>query len=272
MRIDAHQHFWQLDQEGRDWPTSDLTAIYQDLMPDDLKPLLHATKLDGTVLVQTMECVEETEFMLSLAERHDFILGVVGWVDMKAPHAAADIERLSQNRKFVGIRPMLQDMTDSNWIDDSALVPAVDALIRNGKTFDALVRPRQLKALYRFASRHSDLPTVIDHAAKPIISEGLYRDWRADMAALAKLPNVSCKLSGMWTECGAQKPEAVRPYAETVLELFGSTRVLWGSDWPVLNLAGSYRYWHHYCQQIVPASDHDLIFGENTARFYSLEI
>jgi L-fuconolactonase len=271
MRIDAHQHFWQMSQAGRDWPTADLSAIYRDFQPDGLAPLLKSAELDGTVLVQTMERLSETDYMLSLADQHDFILGVVGWVDMKAPHAAANIDQFSQHLKFSGIRPMLQDMEDSNWIDDEALSPAVDALIRNGKTFDALVRPRQLKALYRFASRHAGLPIVIDHVAKPIIAEGLYSHWRSDMAQLNSLSNVYCKLSGMWTECGAQRPEAIRPYAETILELFGPSRVLWGSDWPVLNLAGSYLDWHAYCREIVPAADHDLIFGANAARFYSLK-
>lgn len=270
MRIDAHQHFWQLMQQGRDWPTADLTAIHRDFVPCDLAPLLKSAELDGTVLVQTMERVDETDYMLSLADQHNFILGVVGWVDMKRQTAPTDIQRLSQHPRFVGIRPMLQDMDDSNWIDDVVLAPAVEALVANGKTFDALVRPRQLKALYRFAERHSNLPIVIDHAAKPIIAKGHYSDWRGDMAALASLSNVHCKLSGMWTECGQQRPEAVRPYAETVLELFGSARVLWGSDWPVLNLAGSYLDWHAYCREIVPLGDQDLIFGDNAARFYSL--
>ena len=270
MRIDAHQHFWQMSQAGRNWPTADLDAIYRDFQPDDLSRLLSATGLDGTVLVHTMERLDETDYMLSLADRHDFILGVVGWVDMKAEHAPSDIDRLSQHPRFVGIRPMLQDMDDSNWIDDVALAPAVAALIRNGRTFDALVRPRQLKALYRFASHYPGLPIVIDHVAKPIIAKGHYSEWRRDMAALAILPNVHCKLSGMWTECGTQRPEAIRPYAETVLELFGERRVLWGSDWPVLNLAGSYLDWHAYCQEIVPVSAQKLIFGENAARFYSL--
>lgn len=270
MRIDAHQHFWTLDQKGRDWPTDDLVSIYRDFLPSDIQPLLDGAGLDGTVLVQTMETIDETDYMLSLADQHDFILGVVGWVDMKAVNAVADINRLSKHPKFVGIRPMLQDMEDSNWIDDVTLSPAVAALSANGKTFDALVRPRQLKALYRFATRHPKLPIVIDHAAKPIIAAGLYSDWRRDMAPLASLPNVYCKLSGMWTELGEQRPEAVRPYAETVLELFGENRVLWGSDWPVLNLAGSYLDWHAYCQEIVPAVNHTSIFGENAARFYSL--
>lgn len=271
MRIDAHQHFWHLSQDGRDWPSSDLTEIYRDFLPDDLAPLLDTAELDGSIVVQTMERVDETDFMLSLADQHAFILGVVGWVDMKSSHAVADIERLSQHSRFVGIRPMLQDMDDSYWIDDVVLTPAVEALVRNGKTFDALVRPRQLNALYNFATRHPELPIVIDHAAKPIIAQGLYAEWRRDMAALASLSNVHCKLSGMWTECGEQKPISILPYAETVLELFGPTRVLWGSDWPVLNLAGSYLDWHSYCREIVPQSDQQLIFGDNAARFYALE-
>jgi L-fuconolactonase len=141
---------------------------------------------------------------------------------------------------------------------------------KHGLVFDALVLPRHLAALERFALRHPQLPIVIDHAAKPLIAEGHYRNWRSSMGRLAALPNLWCKLSGMLTEAGDQKPEAVRPYAETVLDLFGPDRTIWGSDWPVLELAGTYAGWIAQCRDMVPAADHDAVFGGNARRFYSL--
>lgn len=270
MLIDAHQHFWLLKDREGEWPPASLDAIYRDFMPDDLMPLMQQAGVDGTVLVQTMETADETDFMLELADAHAFIKGVVGWVDMKAADAASEIARRAAHPAFKGVRPMLQDIADLGWIDDAALRPAVEALIENGLVFDALVLPRHLPHLLSFATRYPALPIVIDHGAKPLIAAGYYRDWRRDMAALAVLPNVYCKLSGLLTERGEQSREAVRPYAETILELFGADRVMFGSDWPVLRLAGDYQGWLDFSRDIVPAADHEAVFGFNAIKFYSL--
>ena len=270
MRIDAHQHFWLLKDREGGWPPPALEAIYRDFLPSDLQPLLEVAGISGTVLVQTMETSADTDFMLGLAEHNDFILGVVGWVDMKAGDAGEEIARHAAHSKFKGVRPMLQDISDVSWIDDPALDAAVHALIDNDLVFDALVLPQHLPPLLSFAHRHPDLMIVIDHGAKPLIATGHYSGWRADMAALAALPNLHCKLSGLLTERGEQRPEAIRPYAETILELFGSERVIWGSDWPVLRLAGDYQQWLDFCYDIVPTEAHDAVFGENAQRFYRL--
>ena len=270
MRIDAHQHFWRIADRQGQWPPAELAAIHRDFMPEDLQPLLAEAKVDGTVLVQTMESKADTAFMLELADRTPSILGVVGWADMKADDAPDAIAELAQHPKLKGLRPMLQDIDDDDWIDDPGLKPAVSAMIDHGLVLDALVLPRHLGPLLNFARRSTRLPIVIDHAAKPQISEGRYSDWRQGMAALAALPNVHCKLSGLLTEAGEQKPQAVRPYAETVLELFGPERVIWGSDWPVLRLAGDYQRWLAQCLDIVPADHHDAVFGSNAFRFYNL--
>lgn len=165
---------------------------------------------------------------------------------------------------------MLQDIADIGWISDAALEPAITALINSNLVFDALVRPAQLEDLLHFSRRYPALPVVIDHGAKPLIASGHYSAWRRDMAALASLPNVYCKLSGLLTERGEQKPEAVRPYAETILDLFGPQRVIFGSDWPVLRLAGDYQDWLDFCRDIVSPIHHEAIFGANAVRFYSL--
>jgi L-fuconolactonase len=272
MLIDAHQHFWLLKDRDGGWPPPELSAIHRDFLPPDLAPHLREAGVEGTVLVQSLPSVDDTRFMLDLAERTDFVLGVVGWVDLKAPDALSMIAELAGSPKLKGLRPMLQDLPQDDWIDDPALDPAIKAMQAHGLVFDALVLPRHLAQLEAFARRHPDLPVVIDHAAKPLIAEGRYSDWRASMQRLAALPNVWCKLSGMLTEAGDQRPEAVRPYAETVLELFGTERTLWGSDWPVLELAGRYGDWIEQCRKIVPAADHAAVFGGNARRFYSLQV
>lgn len=271
MRVDSHQHFWLMERRKGQWPPPDLAAICHDFLPADIKGLLAAAGVDGTVAVQSLPDVEDTRFLLDLAAKHDFILGVVGWVDLKDADAPARIAGLARHPKFKGVRPMLQGLADTNWIDDPALAPAVAALVEHGLTFDGLILPRHMTALTRFAERYPGLPIVIDHGAKPLIAEGKFVEWRRDLAALAKLPNVSCKLSGLLVEAGNQRPEAVRPYAETILELFGDKRVIWGSDWPVVNLASDYQAWIDQCLDIVPARHHDAVFAGNAIDFYRLE-
>ncbi|KGD86354.1 MULTISPECIES: amidohydrolase family protein [Rhizobium/Agrobacterium group] len=272
MRIDAHQHFWRIADRAGQWPPPELAAIHRDFTPEDMRPLLADAGVDGTVLVQTMENEADTAFMLDLADRTPFILGVVGWTDMKASDAPAKITRLARHPKLKGFRPMLQDISDDRWIDDPRLDPAVVAMIEQGLVFDALVLPRHLEPLLAFARRYPNLPIVIDHGAKPPIVEGRIIGWHVHMKALAELPHVHCKLSGLLTEAGDQRPQAVRPYAETILDLFGSERVIWGSDWPVLRLAGEYGTWLDQCLDIVPAEHHAAVFGGNANRFYRLGV
>jgi len=272
MRIDAHQHFWKLSERAGGWPPADLAAIYRDFAPGDLEPSLRASGIGGTVVVQSLPSVDETEFLLDLADRHDFILGIVGWVDLKAGDAASTIERLARRPKLRGLRPMLQDIEATDWIDDPVIAPAVAAMSAHHLTFDALVTPRHFAVLTTFANRYGDLPIVIDHAGKPPISSGRYHEWRVAMSSLARLPNVHCKLSGLLTEAGLQRPEAIRPYAETILELFGEDRTIWGSDWPVILLDSSYETWLSICLDLVPGDHHPKVFAGNAKSFYGLQI
>jgi L-fuconolactonase len=271
MRIDAHQHFWRIADRAGQWPPPELEAIYRDFGPEDLEPLLEATGMEGTVVVQTMEHEADTAYMLDLAGRHGFIKGVVGWTDLKARCAAEAIARLAADRRLRGLRPMLQDIAQDDWIADPALHPAVEAMLAHDLALDALVLPRHLRPLLDFATRYPELRIVIDHGAKPPIAEGRFTAWRQAMAALAALPNVWCKLSGLLTEAGGAGPVAVRPYAETLLELFGPQRLIFGSDWPVLRLAGDYVAWAEQCCDIVPVEHHDAVFGANAMSFYRLD-
>lgn len=268
MTVDAHQHFWLLKDRAGGWPPPALSAIYRDFLPHDLTPHLERIGVEGTVLVQSLPSVEDTRFMLGLAAENAFILGVVGWADLKAADAPQVIADLAGSPKLKGLRPMLQDIDRDDWIDDEALDRAIAAMLAHGLAFDALVLPRHLAPLEKFAKRHPSLPIVIDHGAKPVIAEGLYSEWRRSMEKLAALDNICCKLSGLLTEAGGQRPQAVRPYAETILDLFGPERVIWGSDWPVLELAGDYESWLAMCRAIVPEAWHTGVFGGNARRFY----
>jgi L-fuconolactonase len=279
-RIDAHQHYWQIDARTGYWPPRDLDAIHRDFGPADLAPELAAAGIDGTVLVQSLPTEDDTRFLLDLAQRTATVWAVVGWVDMKAPDAAEKISAFAGHPKARGLRPMLQDLADDAWIDDPALDGAVAAMIEHDLRFDALAMPRHLASLYEFARRYPDLKIVIDHGAKPDIAARALEPWLSAMTRLALLPNVHCKLSGLWTEAGdAAGDDAlnnrVRPYVRILAELFGARRLMWGSDWPVLRLApagGGYREWlvacERDCARFLGAGAIPDVFGGNAGRFY----
>lgn len=245
MIIDSHQHFWQLDRGDYGWLTPDLAPLYRDYLPDDLAPLLQEAGVDGTIVVQAAATVAETEFMLSLADRHDWILGVVGWVDFESPEAAATIARLAAHPKLVGLRPMIQDIPEDDWMLREALRPGLAAMIAQDLTFDALVLPRHLGHLKAFLARYPDLRVVVDHCAKPEIRNGEFALWAAGISEIAKVETTFCKLSGLVTEASESwAAEDLSPYIDHVLKVFGPGRVLFGSDWPVLNLQSDYGQWH----------------------------
>lgn len=275
MRIDAHQHFWQLAARAGGWPPPSLAAIYRDFAPQDLAPLLAAHGVAGTVLVQSLPSEDDTHWLLALAEQADFIRAVVGWTDLLAVDAPAAIARLASHNKLKGLRPMLQDLDDDRWIADPALAPALTAMVEHGLRFDALVLPRHLPALLQCARAWPGLAIVIDHAAKPPIADASFGQWREDMAQLAALPNVHCKLSGLVTEASTDwSIDDLQPYVAHVLSVFGAQRVIWGSDWPVVGLAGGYGAWLAASETLlahVGQQDRNDIFGLNARRFYGLD-
>lgn len=274
MKIDAHQHFWALERGDYGWLTPELKPIYRDFLPDDLQPSLRRAGIEGTVLVQAAPTVAETEYLLSLAAENSFIKGVVGWVDFDAPDAAQEIAKLAGNPALVGLRPMIQDIDDPNWILDANLAPAFQALQHYDLAFDALVLPRHLGQLFELLKRYPNMRSVIDHGAKPEIRDNTFSDWATGMAALANGTNAYCKLSGLVTEAAQDwTTENLRPYVDHLLDTFGPQRLIWGSDWPVCTLASSYDRWVDTTETLLATqtdADRVAILGGNAANFYNL--
>jgi L-fuconolactonase len=272
MKIDAHQHFWQLARGDYGWLTPDLSPIYRDFGPSDLAPLLKRHGITKSILVQAAPTVAETEFLLQTAATSPFVAGVVGWVDFTAPDAPATIGRLAGNSMLVGLRPMLQDIADPNWLLRSDIAPAVNAMIDHGLVFDALIRPQHLKPLLGFIERYPALPIVVDHGAKPEIAAGLREPWRSDLQAVAHHAGVTCKLSGLLTEAGSPPdPSVIHGYIKDLVHIFGPTRLLWGSDWPVVERAGGYDVWYRLASAAIGtlcADRRAWIFGTNAAEVY----
>lgn len=275
MRIDAHQHFWLLADRGGAWPPPQLAAIHHDFLPDDLIPHLTRSGVDGTVLVQSLPSEDDTVFMLKLAARYSFIQAVVGWVDLKAADASERIQALATHPKLKGLRPMLQDMSDDDWIADPALARAIDTMQHCNLSLDALVTPRHLSSLIVFGNRFPTMPIVIDHAAKPSIASGDLGLWKQNMTRLAAHPQVHCKLSGLVTEAALRWQVAdLQPVVDHVLEVFGADRVMWGSDWPVVDLAADYGRWTETTDLLLVGlgdSDKKQVLGLNAKRFYRID-
>ena len=272
MRIDAHHHLWTLARGDYGWLTPDLAPIYRDFGLSDLRPLLSASRIEGTILVQAAPTEAETLFLLDIAERAELVRGVVGWTDFDAADAVTRIAALAERKLLVGLRPMVQDITDDDWLLRPALAPLLTAMTRHGLVFDALVLPRHLLRLLEVIDRHSDLQFVLDHCAKPHLASGDIAQWKRHIAEIARRPNMVCKLSGLVTEAKADWQVAdLRPAVEHALACFGPRRLLWGSDWPVVDLAGGYERWFAAAETLLaelsPADKAD-VFGGNAGRIY----
>lgn len=273
-RIDAHQHFWQLSRGDYGWLTPSLAPIYRDFMPYDLAPFLGRHGIEGTVLVQAAPTDAETDFMLSLARANAFIEGVVGWVDFADPAAPRRIADLAGPPKLKGLRPMIQDIADDDWMLCPELEPAFRALIDHGLVFDALVLPRHLDNLRKLLARYPQMRVVVDHCAKPAIASGAFVDWARDIERIATDTDACCKLSGLVTEAGeAWTVEGLRPYVEHVVNCFGADRIIWGSDWPVCTLAAGYDAWVAATEDLLSScalAEREAILGGNAVRLYRL--
>ena len=276
MRIDGHQHFWTTQRDDYGWLTPDLEPLYRDFLPEDLQPLLDQAGIDRSVLVQSAAPTDETRYLLGIAEHHPMVAGVVGWVDMDSPNDAIEVlHEFVRHPKFVGIRPMIQELEDPAWIDRPELGIALDALIERNVCFDALVRSVHLPYLLNCLIRHPKLRVVIDHGAKPNIAAGEWQPWADGIAAIASLTSAYCKISGLITEASdTQTYDDVMSYLDHLLEVFGPERLIWGSDWPVLNLAGDYKGWHDASTaklNALPEQDQNNILGRNAIEFYDLK-
>ncbi|RXT54586.1 amidohydrolase [Bosea sp. Tri-44] len=272
MRIDAHQHFWSLARADYGWLTPALGVIHHDFGPADLAPLLAEHGIERTILVQAAPTEAETTFLLEIAASTPFVAGVVGWTDFDAPDAAERIADLAGNPRLLGLRPMVQDIVDDDWLARPELGSAFTAMAAHHLVFDALLKPRHIAPMLTVLERHSDLACVIDHGAKPDLIADDLAGWRAGIAALAAHPTLFCKLSGLVTEAGPDwTPETLRPVVEHLLATFGPDRLIFGSDWPVVTLRASYAQWLKAAEILLAGlteAQRAAIFGGNAAKLY----
>jgi L-fuconolactonase len=276
MRVfDAHQHFWKIGGPGQSWPDAEWSTIYRDFLPDDLRAAAEDFELVGSVLVQSQPADADTDWMFEAAGADTTVKAIVGWVDFDRTDAPARIADLAARPKLRGLRPMLQSIDDSAWILHPDIAPSIEAMLAHGLRFDALIQPRHLVPLRQFATRWPDLPIVIDHGAKPFAARGELDPWRDDIAALATLPNLYCKLSGLRTEQSAGQPASdLTPYVAHLVEIFPA-RLMWGSDWPVLLHAGdSYGDWIRTAIDLAALSSEDAkadLFERVATAFYGID-
>ncbi len=274
MRIDAHQHFWIYTQEQYCWIQDDW-PIRRNYLPRDLKPTLDEVGLDGCVAVQARQTVDESRWLLELSQQYSFIRGVVGWVNLLNDRVADELGPLAEDPKFVGVRHVAQDEPDDRFLVRPEFRRGIARLREFGLTYDLLVYPRQLPAAIELVREFPDQPFVLDHIAKPEIKTGRIAPWDAQIRLLASFPNVYCKVSGMVTEANWQNWRAsdFRPYLEIVADAFGPERLMFGSDWPVALLAGTYRQVYDLADNFIQSLGQQFaepFFGENATRFYGL--
>lgn len=269
--IDAHQHFWQVGRFDYPWMTKDLGLLYRDYLPPDLDPILKHNGIEQTILVQASNSVAESRWLLELAESHDFIAGVVGWVDLTNP----DIE-LPAHRKLKGVRHLVESEPNDDWLIQPTVISNLQKLSTRGLTYDLLVHTRHLKYVPEVAESCPDLKLVIDHLAKPPIARNEIKEWSESFEPLANYPNMYCKLSGLVTEANwtSWQPNDLRPFVDCALEFFGPDRMMFGSDYPVCLLAATYDRVLDSFQEILKDlndADREKIFWTNAAKFYCLD-
>jgi L-fuconolactonase len=272
MKLDSHQHFWKYDPAQYPWIPKE-TPLHRDWLPADLAPLLAAAGLDGCIAVQARQTLEESRWLLELVDAAPIIQGVVGWVDLRSERVGEQLTALATHPKFRGVRHVVQDEPDVNFLLGADFQRGLGHLHHFGLCYDLLVFPRQLPAAIKLVERFPEQPFVLDHIAKPPIKEHTLSPWREQIRELARAPHVMCKVSGMVTEAdhGAWKAEDFKPYLDVVAEAFGPHRLMFGSDWPVCLLAGSYERVFGLVDEYfskLPAAARAAIFGGNAARFY----
>ncbi|KPW03662.1 MULTISPECIES: amidohydrolase [Pseudoalteromonas] len=274
-RIDCHQHFWDLSRGDYHWLTPKLEPIYRNFLPHDLEKVLSDQHVEKTILVQAADTEAETLFLLSLAESTEFVGGVVGWVDLEGDDVISRLKEMKKNEYFKGIRPMLQDIKDKEWILNEKFHGTFDFMAANNISFDALVKEQHLASINTLARQHPRLKIVINHAAKPNLTKTLSENWQAQLSQLAECDNVYVKLSGLMTETTPFNTQAADYQAcfDVLLSLFGVQRIMWGSDWPVVQYQGDYQAWCMICTHLLaPLNDDDKqkIWADNARHFYCL--
>jgi len=273
--IDAHHHFWKYTPEEYGWIDESMTVLRRDFLPADLQAEIRDAGVGGVISVQARQSLEETEWLLDLAARHEFIRGVVGWVPLIDPRVEGALEPLSARRKLRAVRHILQGEPDEQYMLRGDFNAGIGVLERFGLAYDILIFERHLPQTMRFVDRHPNQVFVLDHIAKPRIREQALSPWRENLSELARRENVYCKLSGLVTEadCRNWTEESLRPYIDTVLEAFGLRRVMFGSDWPVCLLAASYAQWLGIVSKAIAglsAAEGARILGETAIEAYKL--
>jgi len=277
LRLDAHQHFWRYRAQDYPWIDDRHGALRRDFMPDDLKPLFDATGIDGCIAVQARQSENETDALLTLADQHPWIFGVIGWVDLRADDLEHRLERWSDAPRLSGFRHLIQDEPSPlAFMHDPAFNNGLRVLQRQQKIYEILIKEQDLDAATALCQRHDQHHLVLDHLGKPDVENDNPVAWAERLAPLAALPHVSCKLSGLITEADWQQwhPVQLLPYFYLALELFGPQRLMFGSDWPVCQLAGSYHDVHHLFETAIAdlsATEQAAIRGGNAIRLYGLE-
>ncbi|HSU30496.1 MAG TPA: amidohydrolase family protein [Bryobacteraceae bacterium] len=275
-QIDSHHHFWRYNPEEYSWIDDSMALLRRDFLPEDLRPEIQRAGIDGVISVQARQNLEETRWLLALAANHSFIRGVVGWVpltDIKLPQV---LQSLAGNEKLKSIRHVLQGEPDDRYMLRSDFNRGIDLLQEFNLAYDILIFERHLPYVLEFVKQHPQQVFVLDHVAKPRIRDRIVSPWRENVRELAKFPNVYCKISGMVTEAGytTWKEEDLAPYFDTVLEAFGPSRLLFGSDWPVCLVAASYGSWLALVKRqiaMLTDSEQSAILGGTAARVYRID-
>ncbi|WP_425071278.1 amidohydrolase family protein [Sagittula sp. S175] len=277
LTVDAHHHFWHPARGDYGWMPEDDPVLSRLYGPQDLAPALHTTKIQKTILVQAAPTTHETEYLLGIADATPHVAGVVGWIDFEDPSQIKTLERLAKHPKFKGVRPMIQDLPDDEWMLRTDIQWAYKALIDLDLTFDALGFPRHIPHFLTLLNRYPNLRAVLDHCLKPQLrahTPDSLLHWQRGMTELAKT-NAYLKLSGLLTEADSPITATdLRPYTDHAIAAFGPDRVMWGSDWPVLRLRAEYADWHTLAQRLtdhLDAAAKTAIFGTTAATFYRLD-
>jgi L-fuconolactonase len=275
MRIDAHQHFWDISKLNYPWMPPEPSALRRNYLPSDLWPILEAHRFDGSVVVQAHHSLDESRWLLKLAGESEFIKGVVAWVDLADPQVGSVLDNLQRDTRFKGVRHLVHDEPDPQWLLRADVLQGLGELQHRGIPYDLLLRPVHLPLVPRLAEKLPSLRMVIDHIAKPAIAARQFDEWARLMEAVFPIQNIYCKLSGMITEAAWNNWSAadLRPYVTFVLQGFGPKRLMFGSDWPVCLLAGTWKEVLAACTQAMgpqPMELREQILGATAVEFYRL--
>jgi L-fuconolactonase len=277
MKIDTHQHFWKYNETEYGWMGPGMEILKSDHLPDKLAPLLKNAGIDGTVAVQARQIPEETDFLLKLADENKLIFGVVGWVDLRSPQLEVILESICYHPRLCGVRHVVHDEPDDRFMLREDFIHGISRLRKYNLTYDLLLFAKHLPVACELVAKFPEQTFVLDHISKPLIKEGVMEPWAEDIKRLGTFRNVSCKISGMVTEADWNnwKPADLTPYMETVLEAFGTDRLMIGSDWPVCTVAGRYEEVVGIAADFITqlsGEEQDKIWAANAKRIYGLDI